>query len=210
LTIVVIDHRVLIRDCLVRCLKIMNGNCVALAFASVEEWQQVAAEHPSPAMIVLCPEGRKDDEIEHDLALLSAGANVSVVIVSEAEDIDHILAALDSGARGYIPTSVTLDVAVEAMRLVEAGGTFIPASSLTSSRRRDEAQHHVASQSRMFTERQTAVLEALRKGKANKQIAYELKMREGTVKAHVRNIMRKLNARNRTEVAILTSGLPES
>jgi DNA-binding NarL/FixJ family response regulator len=47
----------------------------------------------------------------------------------------------------------------------------------------------------------------LRQGKANKQIAYELNMREGTVKVHIRNIMRKLKAKNRTEVAILASGL---
>jgi DNA-binding NarL/FixJ family response regulator len=58
---------------------------------------------------------------------------------------------------------------------------------------------------RKFTVRQNAVLQALRQGKANKIIAYELNMRESTVKVHVRNIMRKLKARNRTEVAYLTS-----
>jgi DNA-binding NarL/FixJ family response regulator len=61
----------------------------------------------------------------------------------------------------------------------------------------------------MFTARQTAVVEALRRGKANKIIAYELNMRESTVKVHVRNIMKKLRARNRTEVAFMTSRLME-
>jgi DNA-binding NarL/FixJ family response regulator len=59
----------------------------------------------------------------------------------------------------------------------------------------------------LFTARQAAVLRALRQGKANKQIAYDLNMREGTVKVHIRNIMRKLKAKNRTEVAILANGL---
>jgi DNA-binding NarL/FixJ family response regulator len=59
----------------------------------------------------------------------------------------------------------------------------------------------------MFTARQAAVVEALRRGKANKIIAYELKMRESTVKVHVRAIMKKLKARNRTEVAFLANGL---
>ena len=59
----------------------------------------------------------------------------------------------------------------------------------------------------MFTRRQVAVIDALRKGKANKIIAYELNMCESTVKVHVRNIMKKLNAKNRTEVAYLASGL---
>jgi len=53
----------------------------------------------------------------------------------------------------------------------------------------------------MFTTRQAAVIEALKRGKANKIIAYELEMRESTVKVHVRNIMKKLKATNRTEVA---------
>jgi DNA-binding NarL/FixJ family response regulator len=48
-------------------------------------------------------------------------------------------------------------------------------------------------------------VEALRRGKANKIIAYELNMRESTVKVHVRNIMKKLKAKNRTEVAFLTN-----
>ena len=59
----------------------------------------------------------------------------------------------------------------------------------------------------LFTARQAAVVEALRRGKANKIIAYELKMRESTVKVHVRNIMKKLHATNRTEVAYLANRL---
>ena len=58
----------------------------------------------------------------------------------------------------------------------------------------------------MFTNRQTAVVGALCQGKSNKVIAYELNMCESTVKVHVRNIMKKLKAKNRTEVAVLVSG----
>ena len=59
----------------------------------------------------------------------------------------------------------------------------------------------------IFTTRQAAVVEAVRQGKANKIIAYELNMRESTVKVHVRNIMKKLKAGNRTEVAYIASKL---
>jgi len=59
----------------------------------------------------------------------------------------------------------------------------------------------------MFTARQTAVIAALRQGKQNKIIAHELNMRESTVKVHVRNIMQKLKATNRTEVAYITNQL---
>jgi DNA-binding NarL/FixJ family response regulator len=53
----------------------------------------------------------------------------------------------------------------------------------------------------MFTAREADVVEALRQGKANKIIAYELNLCESTVKVHIRSIMRKLKATNRTEVA---------
>ena len=56
-----------------------------------------------------------------------------------------------------------------------------------------------------MTDRQHLVLEALREGKPNKAIAFELKIHESTVKVHVRNIMKKLGARNRTQVAYLAS-----
>ena len=209
--IVVISPQVLIRDCLARCLKAENKDYAVLAFASVAEWLETAAEHPSIAVILLCLQDRKqtDVQIEYELSLLANNrTDVPVVIISDAEDMDHVVSGLERGARGYIPTSVTLDVAVGAMHLVEAGGTFAPAASLISWKRMgDLAATQTANLKDMFTARQSAVLGALRQGKANKQIAYELNMREGTVKVHIRNIMRKLKAKNRTEVAILAGGL---
>ncbi len=119
------------------------------------------------------------------------------------------MSILKGGARGYIPTSVTLNVALEAMRLVGAGGTFAPTSILLDASEPSAAmaaQYNVCKKT-AFTARQLAVLVALRRGKANKQIAYELNMREGTVKVHVRHIMKKLRAKNRTEVAIIANDL---
>jgi DNA-binding NarL/FixJ family response regulator len=95
------------------------------------------------------------------------------------------------------------------MRLVGAGGTFAPTSALLHAGTPSESAppHYDVSKKVLFTARQLAVLVALRRGKANKQIAYELNMREGTVKVHVRHIMKKLRARNRTEVAIIANDL---
>ena len=64
-------------------------------------------------------------------------------------------------------------------------------------------KHRTASKetNQLFTPRQVAVLNQLRQGKANKIIAYELAMSESIVKVHVRNIMKKMSASNRTEAA---------
>ena len=208
--IVVIEQRILIRDCLVKCLKEIGIGPV-LAFASISEWRD--ATTPYAPLLILYSLGAKEaenTELHQNLALLNASApDAPVVIVSDSEDTSCVVSALKCGARGYIPTSVTLNVALEAMRLIEAGGTFAPASALLDARPPSELAPPRSDINRkvLFTARQLAVLVALRRGKANKQIAYELNMREGTVKVHVRHIMKKLRARNRTEVAIMANDL---
>ncbi|PKO56387.1 MAG: hypothetical protein CVU28_03115 [Betaproteobacteria bacterium HGW-Betaproteobacteria-21] len=80
------------------------------------------------------------------------------------------------------------------------GGIFLPMSSVL--RLRDYSVPSAEAEGDGgFTSRQRAVAEALRRGKPNKLIAYELAMCESTVKVHVRKIMKKLEARNRTEAS---------
>ena len=209
-TIIIVEPRTLIRDCLLQSLKALTHGDTVLAFATVEDWR-AADPHPAPnTIILLCPVGRKARDIETKQSFLSEDCkHMPVVLLSDIEEAEQILDALDQGARGYIPTSMSLDVAVEALHLVQAGGVFVPASSLMSSRRsiEEHAQSSKTSGNSLFTVRQAAVVDALRQGKANKRIAYELNMQESTVKVHVRNIMRKLKAKNRTEVAVLTHEL---
>lgn len=206
-SIVVIDERVLVRDCLVQCLQLSYQGHAVLAFSSLHEWSRAASANVRPTVLVLCtPGGRyaakgNDEELGF---LMHIAMAVPVIVVSDAEDAQHIVKALKNGARGYIPTSMALNVAVEAVRLVEAGGTFIPASSLISNA--DDVQP-LASVDSALTARQIMVLRALHSGLANKQIAYELNMCESTVKVHIRHIMRKLKVRNRTQIAVKASSL---
>jgi DNA-binding NarL/FixJ family response regulator len=128
---------------------------------------------------------------------------VPMAVLSDFEDGDNIREAFNLGVRGYIPTSLASMVAVEAVRLVCVGGTFAPAAALLSqgSERQGSAGERLIEG---FTQRQAQILDCLRRGMANKLIAYELNMCESTVKVHVRNIMKKVNATNRTQVAYLT------
>jgi DNA-binding NarL/FixJ family response regulator len=210
--IVLVDHRVFIRDCMVRCLSKEIGEKSVVAVSTLKDWPDIAAEYPSPDLFVLYLDkpNRFDEQTQTEIAKLSGSDEPPpIVLLSDSEDANDVLRSLEMGVRGVIPTSVSLDVAVEALQLVRAGGTYIPASSLISARNsfasRPEDRKSPASE--IFTERQEAVVRALREGKANKIIAYELNMQESTVKVHVRNIMRKLKATNRTQVAYLTRHL---
>jgi DNA-binding NarL/FixJ family response regulator len=133
----------------------------------------------------------------------AALGEVPLVVLSDSEEAPHpktVRTTLKSGARGFIPTRTTgIQMTAAAIRFVRAGGTFAPLDLLLSSRQeRGPALPEVARKHRL-TSRQAVVLSHLQQGKANKIIAHELSMSESTVKVHVRNIMRKMGATNRTQ-----------
>ena len=208
LRVAVIERRSLVRECLIRSLVAATGWNV-VAFDTAAAWLSAGDQSPA-SLVVLCLEGTgAASDTDPDVALLAeVAARAPIALMADSEDPSHIVAALGRSVRGYIPTSLPFHVAVEAMRLVRAGGVYVPASSLIASQKRQTEQaDEKPKATSLFTSRQIAVITALRKGKANKIIAFELNMRESTVKVHVRNIMKKLKARNRTEVAYLANSM---
>jgi DNA-binding NarL/FixJ family response regulator len=204
--IVVIDQRLLSRDCLVKCLGEAMAGRKMLAYANATEWLAVAMQNPKPGAILICAARYKSSQgRDDDLRVLKDAGHSPCIVVSDTEDCDQAISALEDGAQGFLPSNVSLDVAVQAVRLVEAGGMFIPARLLILLHRaRGGATAQGTDAAGLFTVRQSDVLAALHQGRSNKQIAYQLQMSEGTVKVHVREIMKKVNARNRTEVVLRT------
>lgn len=203
--LLIIDNRALDRECLARALVYHDLGLEVSALASIEEWRKQKDLHPSLAAILLNLGGKRitDANVATEISRLTAEfKSVPVVILADNDELKQIMKALECGARGYIPTTVGVDICVEAIGLAIAGGIFVPASSLLAIRHLiDSSGQEARPLAGMFTLRQVEVVQALRRGKANKIIAYELKLRESTVKVHIRNIMKKLKATNRTEVA---------
>jgi DNA-binding NarL/FixJ family response regulator len=202
--ILVLDARVLDRECFCGFLRSHEQKFHVAAFGSRSEWLASGDSERPVSVVVLSIGGLKvsDPAIASNVQQTAADfAPVPVVVLGDSEELAHILRALGCGARGYIPSSVGLAVCIGAIKLAIAGGIFIPANPVMAMSKviegTDTSQHF----SGMFTPRQADVAMALRRGKANKIIAYELNMRESTVKVHIRNIMKKLRATNRTEVA---------
>jgi DNA-binding NarL/FixJ family response regulator len=210
-TIVVIDKRALVRTCFARCLQAASKRTV-VSFPNVDSWLKVC-DGTLASLVLLCIVGKPNDlETLRDITRLCQQANrLPTILLSDVEDPGQIADAIGRGVRGYIPTSMPIEVVIEILRLVIAGGDFVPASSLIAARQSNNcitaSQHSGAG---LLTARQAAVVEALRRGKANKIIAYELNMSESTVKVHIRNIMKKLKARNRTEVAFMTNEIMQN
>lgn len=207
MSVVIIERRAFVRGCIQSILSeatTLDG----VGVASVEEYLARAATLKA-AIVVLCTIGMSARDVDAQLTRLQAASGgVPAVVMSDADDPELVMTVMDKGANGFMPADISLEVAAHALRLVAAGGQYFPAGSLLAARKMmAERQSSAPGPRGMFTRRQVAVIDALRKGKANKIIAYELNMCESTVKVHVRNIMKKLNAKNRTEVAYLASGL---
>lgn len=204
-SLLILDSRTLDRECLAQCLMLHGVDMEVLAFGSVAEWRKDKSPHPPMAAVLLNIGGRKatDPNLAAEIAdLVREFRPTPVVVLSDTEELVQILKVLECGAKGYIPSSIGFDVCVEAVNLARAGGIFVPASSVLATRKVAGAGGEVARpMAGMFTQRQEEVIRALRRGKANKVIAHELNLRESTVKVHIRNIMKKLKATNRTEVA---------
>lgn len=210
--LVLIDPRALVREALVLAIRATTQTHIS-SYATAEQWQEASGNIAPGAILLGLPGKPRDPESQRQLAItLHCSKEVPVIVMAGAEEPDQIIETLERGARGYVPTSLPLTVAVLALRMVAEGGVFIPASSLLIARRQLGQNRGVNSRGEpeLFTGRQIAVVEALSRGKANKVIAYELNMCESTVKVHVRNIMKKLKAKNRTEVAFIANSLLQS
>ena len=129
---------------------------------------------------------------------------ISVVVLSAFHDRENVLRALDLGALGFIPKSAPREVMANALRLVLAGGIYVPPEALASAATRTAKPVRPFSPADVgLTERQIEVLSLMMRGKSNKAISRRLDMAEPTVKHHVTAILRALKATNRTEAVIV-------
>lgn len=154
---------------------------------------------------------------------------VPVIVLSGYEDPAVMRSALERGVLGFIPKAYSPEVMLSAVRLVLAGGVYVPPMMLSSlppgvvagiagggpegAAQRGSATAAVQTLEHLrnvLTERQVEVLQLLSQGKPNKLIGRALGISEGTVKIHLAAIFRALNVRNRTEAVVAAQTLTEA
>jgi DNA-binding NarL/FixJ family response regulator len=144
----------------------------------------------------------------------SAMPTTPILLLTDHVDAADVAAAIGAGARGYLASDVALAVLVQSLRLLMVGGTAFPgiAPAIEACAMPSEPSLPLAPRQRpvdraspvgLFTPQEREVLGGLGEGKPNKIIAYELGICETTVKVHMRHIMRKVGATNRTHAALI-------
>jgi DNA-binding NarL/FixJ family response regulator len=197
--IVLVDSATLNRQCVIQALQSVADDFDVAGVASCEDIGALSAQD----VVLLNIHGSDLDDpwVGDAVATLRRRTDAPVILISSALEGRSALQALARGLRGVVPVTVDIGMLVAAVRLVVAGGTFLPNEILADcaiGAKPEETPDNVVFLG--FTPREAEVLEKLKQGKINKIIAYELNISESTVKIHVRHIMRKLRASNRTEV----------
>jgi DNA-binding NarL/FixJ family response regulator len=206
-TVALVGGRRFREQCLARYLE-MSG--VRIVVGSVENLGESLFSQEETIDLVVIDTGDhtcSDRSITAILASLSdALPGVPVVVVSDREDWAAVCDALCHSVQAYFPSSLDPEILIETLRFVQKGGTFIPLDVLIRApvhRNRPQGRQSRLTEMRGVTPSEQRVLDLLRQGKPNKVIARELAIEETTVKVHVRRIMKKLNAANRTQAALV-------
>jgi DNA-binding NarL/FixJ family response regulator len=129
-----------------------------------------------------------------------------IIMLSADHDSNTVSQALQWGASGFMPKNSLNQVLISAIRLVLAGGVYIPPEALLKSvpKPQPAPTNKAALQldSLGLTNRQLDVLRLLVKGLSNKRISRQIDLAEATVKIHIRGILRTLGVTNRTEALV--------
>jgi len=130
-----------------------------------------------------------------------------VVMISGDEDPLVMRRAVAHGAAAFIPKSANATTIARALESVLEGEVWLPPEARSSQTRPSQQEADIAARVASLTPQQFRVLTMLAEGLLNKQIAWELKVSEATVKAHMTMIMKKLGVQNRTQAVVAVAGL---
>lgn len=130
------------------------------------------------------------------LAKMQATNNgAPVAIISGTASASIANEAIEAGAAGFVPKTMGAKSMLAAIRFMTAGEVYIPYEFLKSAEEPETVGN--------LTVRETEVLRGLCEGKSNKEIARDLELQEVTIKLHVKTLCRKLDAKNRTQAAMI-------
>lgn len=213
--LVIVEPLTLARSCII---SIVARELTGYEIAGMPTTDDLSCVSERNIRLVVLSVGHKslaDPTVENDLMLVvDICGDVPIALLSARDDEAIALAALHRGVRGFFPVSISVDVAIAGLRLVLAGGIYMPLPIIGRNGISGPKQLHpseslsgsltpaTAKNAEGLTPREQQVLAALALGLPNKLIGARLNLSENTVKMHIQHIMRKCSARNRTEVVL--------
>ena len=198
-TVLIADDHPLFRAALKQAVGHSFAQQLILEAEDVTQLKSLVESNPQLELLFLDLHMPGNDGFTTLMMLQNHYPDLIVVMVSSDDDPEMIYQAIDFGAAGFIPKSADLNTIQQAIDVVLEGETWLPAD-LPPRVNKDEQtpQQKLAKQLSELTPQQYKVLSMIADGQLNKQIAYDLDIKETTVKKHVSAILLKLGVNNRT------------
>ncbi len=157
----------------------------------------------TPSVVILdfsAELGHAVDDVTHLRGILP---EAKIIVLVEALSSQTLAACLGAGAHGYLIKDISVDALLQSLRLVMLGEKVFPThlAALLVNGMADTAPARKAT-SHGLSEREGQVLQCLVQGDSNKIIANRLNITVATIKVHMKSLLRKINATNRTQAAI--------
>lgn len=171
---------------------------------SGEEGIKLALQH-NPDLILLDLNMKGMDGIETLIELKKSDIDSFVVVLTVSNDEKDLVSALRNGADGYLLKDLEPEVLKSKLQSVMSGQVVIDqnlSDMLASSIRQDKNASPESQEDASLTVREKEILQLIANGNNNKLIARELNISDGTVKVHVKNLLRKLKVHSRLEAAV--------
>jgi DNA-binding NarL/FixJ family response regulator len=199
-TVVIVEDHALTRAGLRTALEADGFRVVAEAGDGLAGFDAIVKERPSVAVIDIGLPGIDGIELTRRVRTAAPETRVAILTVHDLEE--EVLAALSAGADAYSLKTSRPEQIVAAVRTAADGGAFFdPKIAHVVMRHLGAARRaRVASP---LSERETEILRMIADGKSNAEIASALYIGLGTVKGHIRDILEKLAAADRTQAAVV-------
>ncbi|HEU4352039.1 MAG TPA: response regulator transcription factor [Burkholderiales bacterium] len=197
----VIDDHPLIQEIVPAVLAKALGEVAVATESTLEAGIARAARDEIPELVVLDLGLPGCQGLEALARFRSKFPEIPLVVLSCTCDRDSIRAAFEAGAAGYIPKTSKPDVMIAAIRVVAAGGRYVPPEALEDAAGKMRPAPRVTAAFEL-TQRQEQVLRLILKGHNNERIAAELSIACNTVKQHVHAIFTALGVSTRAEAVI--------
>ncbi len=202
--VIIIDDHTLFREGLHRLLVRHDIDVVSSVSNGDEGLQAIESSKPDIVLLDLRMPDTSGIEVLKNIRLQNKLLPVVMLTTSDYEK--DLIDALRNGASGYLLKDMEPDDLVVALRNVLKGETIVAPNLvqiLANFHQGDDSEINISSLIGTLTPRESEILELLAEGQSNKLIAKNLGISDGTVKLHVKSILRKLGIHSRVEAAVI-------
>jgi DNA-binding NarL/FixJ family response regulator len=215
---IVADDRRLCRECLKLLIETIDPRLDVVEAVDVDQIGPLLEQGTGRSVVLYNLVMADREGVDFVRTLAESIGDFPLVVMCDAEDNTLMRGVLERGAKAFLPSSTPGPLLVAILHLIIAGGVYAPpamvmglSANTDKAAGRDRADERreqlIAENFPTLTPRQSHVLALLSQGLTNRDIAGSLNMCENTVKAHVKQVMRKLSADNRTQAALMADRL---